>query len=171
VRVTSLQYVLSPRAARVTAAKEAMNRLYVVENRFTLTGSMADHRLRCGEPNPGVTYAPPARLPDAMKDSGLSSLVGHWRPRRKRRQFDEQWITEAANDLVAKAGASLVLSGAHQPVVVATAGLCDEFPHLKNIGAHFCCASSRRNPNTKISCNWRRTLLREILRQLFRFRR
>ena len=31
---------------RVSAAKDSMNRLYVVENRFTLTGAMADHRLR-----------------------------------------------------------------------------------------------------------------------------
>src|SRR2546421_82979 len=32
---------------RVGEAKDAMNRLYVVENRFTLTGAMADHRMRC----------------------------------------------------------------------------------------------------------------------------
>src|SRR5438046_5674788 len=32
---------------RVSTAKDTMNRLYVVENRFTLTGAMADLRLRC----------------------------------------------------------------------------------------------------------------------------
>src|SRR5205823_14174856 len=32
---------------RVKSAADNMNRLYVVENRFTLTGAMADHRLRC----------------------------------------------------------------------------------------------------------------------------
>ena len=31
---------------RVNSANDSMNRLYVVENRFTLTGAMADHRLR-----------------------------------------------------------------------------------------------------------------------------
>jgi molybdopterin-containing oxidoreductase family iron-sulfur binding subunit len=33
-------------------------------------------------------------------------------------QFDEQWLTEAANDLVSKSGASLVLAGPNQPVAV-----------------------------------------------------
>ncbi|PYI71895.1 MAG: hydrogenase, partial [Verrucomicrobia bacterium] len=32
---------------RVKSPADNMNRLYVVENRFTLTGAMADHRLRC----------------------------------------------------------------------------------------------------------------------------
>src|SRR5437762_5050575 len=32
---------------RVNSSKDSMNRLYVVENHFTLTGAMADHRLRC----------------------------------------------------------------------------------------------------------------------------
>ena len=31
---------------RVTAPKDSMNRLYVVENHYTLTGAMADHRTR-----------------------------------------------------------------------------------------------------------------------------
>src|SRR4029078_10301609 len=31
---------------RVSAPKDSMNRLYVVENRYTLTGAMADHRMR-----------------------------------------------------------------------------------------------------------------------------
>ena len=31
---------------RVNSPKDAPNRLYVVENRYTLTGAMADHRLR-----------------------------------------------------------------------------------------------------------------------------
>ena len=37
---------------RVSSPKDSMNRLYVVEQRFTLTGAMADHRLRCpGQPD------------------------------------------------------------------------------------------------------------------------
>src|SRR5207249_4284574 len=32
---------------RAKESGESMNRLYVVENHFTVTGGMADHRLRC----------------------------------------------------------------------------------------------------------------------------
>jgi hypothetical protein len=32
--------------------------------------------------------------------------------------FDDRWITECANDLISKPGASLVVAGAQQPVVV-----------------------------------------------------
>src|SRR5436305_15239466 len=32
---------------RLSSSKDNMNRLYVVENRFTLTAAIADHRLRC----------------------------------------------------------------------------------------------------------------------------
>ncbi len=46
-----------------------MNRLYVVENRFTLTGAMADHRLRL----------PASQIPSV-----------HLSARRKNRRADER---------------------------------------------------------------------------------
>ncbi len=33
-------------------------------------------------------------------------------------KFDERWLTECANDLISKPGASLVVAGPQQPVVV-----------------------------------------------------
>src|SRR5437773_7822008 len=62
---------------RVKSSKDAMNRLYVVENRFTITGAMADHRLRCAASQiPAFTYALAGKIANATKDPGLSSVLG-----------------------------------------------------------------------------------------------
>ena len=105
---------------RITDSKGSMNRLYVVENRFTLTGAMADHRLRCPASQiPAFAYALALKIAGATKDAGLSSTIATLKaPEGAVEKFDDQWLGELANDLLAKPGASLVLSGAHQPVVV-----------------------------------------------------
>ena len=104
---------------RVTSAEDRMNRLYVVENRFTLTGAMADHRLRVPASQIGAfAYALAGKISAATKDAGLGAMVGSLAAPEGAMQFDERWITEAANDLVSKPGASLVIVGQQQPVVV-----------------------------------------------------
>ena len=114
--ITSVRAFASRR--RVKEAKDGMNRLYVVENRFTLTGSMADHRLRCPASQiPGITHALASKIAAATKDAGLSSVLATLKA-PEGVTFDDRWLTEVAADLVAKSGASLVLAGSHQPVVV-----------------------------------------------------
>src|ERR1700730_17186522 len=104
---------------RMKAAKNSMNRLYVVENRFTLTGVMADHRLRVPAAQiPAFTRALSEKIIAATKDPSLGSVLGTLPEQTNAPKFDEQWLTEMANDLMAKPGASLVLAGAQQPVVV-----------------------------------------------------
>src|SRR5437870_4962288 len=104
---------------RIGAAKETMNRLYVVENRFTLTGAMADHRMRCPASQiPAFAHALAGKIAAATKDEGLFSVLATLKAPEGAASFNEQWLTEAANDLVAKPGASLVLAGWSQPVVV-----------------------------------------------------
>jgi MoCo/4Fe-4S cofactor protein with predicted Tat translocation signal len=104
---------------RVSSAKDSMNRLYVVENRYTLTGAMADHRLRLPASQiPLITHAIATRVATATKDAGLGSVLATLQVPAGAAQFDEQWLNEAVNDLVSKSGASLVLAGPQQPVVV-----------------------------------------------------
>ena len=131
---------------RVTTAKDTMNRLYAVENRFTLTGAMADHRLRCPASQvPAFTHALATKIASATKDTGLSSTIATLMPPVGAMQFDDQWLTECANDLMAKPGASLVLAGSHQPVVVQLMVYAINSA-LKNVGATVILREHTRNP-------------------------
>src|SRR5437879_6169963 len=133
---------------RVSAAKDTMNRLYVVENRFTLTGAMADHRLRCPASQISVfTHALAGKILAATKDAGLSSLVATLKVPAGTATFDDRWLSEAANDLVAKPGASLVVAGPNQPAVVQLLVYAINSA-LKNLGATLVVREFPRNPKT-----------------------
>ena len=104
---------------RVTSAKDSMNRLYVVENRYTLTGAMADHRLRIPASQiPAFTHALAAKIRAATGHPGVGGVVATLAPPQGAFPFDDRWLTECANDLVSKSGASLVVASPQQPVAV-----------------------------------------------------
>ena len=104
---------------RVNSAVDNMNRLYVVENRFTLTGAMADHRLRCPASQiAAFAHALAGKILSGTTDASLSTVFGNLQGLNGGGTFDEKWVSEAANDLLAKPGASLVLVGPTQPVAV-----------------------------------------------------
>src|SRR5438128_5683124 len=104
---------------RVNSSKDSMNRLYVVENRFTLTGAMADHRLRYPASQiAAFTHALAQKILGGTNDAGLGAVIGNVQTPAGGSSFDEQWLSEAANDLLAKPGASLVLTGPNQPLAV-----------------------------------------------------
>ncbi|PYI63273.1 MAG: hydrogenase [Verrucomicrobia bacterium] len=101
---------------RVKSAADSMNRLYVVENRFTLTGAMADHRLRCPASQiAAFAHALAKKILAGTNDAGLGGLVNNLQTPAGGTTFNEQWLGEAANDLLTKPGASLVLTGPNQP--------------------------------------------------------
>ncbi|MBW2214456.1 MAG: 4Fe-4S dicluster domain-containing protein [Deltaproteobacteria bacterium] len=98
-----------------------MSRLYVVESNLTVTGTMADHRLRMPQADIGwfarvLMFVLAARGVDSLKQvadivqrgSGSADLEG----------LDLTWLTPLADDLLQNAGRSMVIAGAGQPAYV-----------------------------------------------------
>jgi len=133
---------------RVTSAKDSMNRLYVVENRFTLTGAMADHRLRCPASQiAAFTHALARRIVAATNDAALGAFVGNLQSPGDEGTFDDQWLGGVVSDLLAKPGASLVLAGPGQPVAVHLLAYAINGA-LKNFGHTVIVREVPRNPRT-----------------------
>ena len=118
-----------PAAPPATAAGEThaapvgpgINRLYVVESNFTLTGAQADHRLRLRASDVSSFAADLAReisaLPQGLKILGQS----------------DKFLTAVAKDLLAHKGRAIVIAGPRQPARVhALAALMNQV--LGNIG-------------------------------------
>ncbi len=101
---------------RVKNPGDPMNRLYVVENRYTNTGAVADHRLRLAASqviNFAATLA--QKLGVAVpavngKPVPLLDLAAN--------SFLNRWLTGLAKDLQANSGKAMIVAGAHQPALV-----------------------------------------------------
>jgi molybdopterin-containing oxidoreductase family iron-sulfur binding subunit len=94
-----------------------MNRLYAVENRYTVTGGMADHRLRIPASQVGVfamqLAAEISKLAGGAIPVAVNGTVGN-----AAASYPAAWVEEVAKDLVANHGRALVLAGAQQPTAV-----------------------------------------------------
>ncbi len=107
----SLAHARGFSAGRKVAKKDdPMNRLYAVESGLSLTGSMADHRLRLASSH---MLAFTAKLAAATQQS-VSGLV----PFVQDVGVAQAWVNECANDLLAHKGNALVVAGAHLPAEV-----------------------------------------------------
>ena len=97
------------RKVATKADADRMNRLYVAESSFTLTGSMADHRLR-------LASSDVIRLAAAL----AVKITGNTAAAALAEGLDvkPEWIAECAADLLLHRGDSLVVAGAHQPAQV-----------------------------------------------------
>jgi molybdopterin-containing oxidoreductase family iron-sulfur binding subunit len=82
-----------------------LNRLYVVEGGFSLTGGMADHRLRIA---PSQVVAVAAEIANTLKPGSVSINGATLDPHQK------QWAAECAKDLQKNAEKSVVLAGTRQ---------------------------------------------------------
>lgn len=96
---------------KVTSVKDDMNRLYVVESGFTLTGGMADHRLRLASSH--MLALAGALAAQIVGDSSFAALAQGLDFKDK-----EKWIAECVADLKSHQGESLVVAGAHLPAEV-----------------------------------------------------
>ncbi len=99
-----------------------MNRLYVVEGRYTLTGGMADHRLRVRTSQTLKVAVKLAQIiaektDDAALKAAAGAVVLNGTDTTLRADY-KQWLTLAAEDLVSKKGAAVVVTGsAHSPAL------------------------------------------------------
>jgi molybdopterin-containing oxidoreductase family iron-sulfur binding subunit len=110
---------------RAGASGGAMNRLYAVEGVYSLTGAMADHRLRL-ESRQIARFL--AALAARLGVSEASSQAGVEVP-----GVDARWIDGLAKDLLANRGTGLIVAGERQPAAV-HAAVCALNAHLGNTG-------------------------------------
>jgi MoCo/4Fe-4S cofactor protein with predicted Tat translocation signal len=90
---------------RVASREDPMSRLYVAESALTLTGSMADHRLRLASSHQAAFAAAlAARIAGTPAPAAAQAL-----------DLNQAWIDACAEDLIANRGAGLVVAGSHLP--------------------------------------------------------
>ena len=96
---------------RLAKKGDPMNRLYVAESGLTLTGMMADHRLRLASSHM-LAFAAKLALAIAPNESrGVASLA-------EGLTVDAKWLDECVADLNAHNGQCLIVAGAHLPAEV-----------------------------------------------------
>jgi MoCo/4Fe-4S cofactor protein with predicted Tat translocation signal len=98
---------------RLESENDEMNRLYAVESSMTVTGAMADHRMRLKSLLVGSFTAALIRelsRQGLKTDSILPNIQFFTAP-----ELDHDWIGAAARDLIRNKGSSLVVAGRHQP--------------------------------------------------------
>ncbi len=114
-----------PEGAGYEAKPDAstMNRLYSVESAFSLTGGMADHRLRIA-PSRVVAIAAQIARELGAPDGGISPLTD---------ANELKWVSELAKDLKASGAKTAVLAGSRQSKAVKHLALAINIA-LGNIG-------------------------------------
>ncbi|MES2709545.1 MAG: TAT-variant-translocated molybdopterin oxidoreductase [Verrucomicrobiota bacterium] len=116
---TTGQFMSGRKAEKNT---DPMNRLYAVESNYTLTGGMADHRMRVhASQTLKVAVRLAALIAESTKDAALAAaaasvkLTGGYDGGRE--DYDV-WLKLAAEDLASKLGKSVVIAGSQQSEAV-----------------------------------------------------
>lgn len=103
---------------KLEKATDLMNRLYVVESTYTVTGTMADHRLRLPASQIGAFLLAVAKELKAAHGAKLAAAASVPNLPEAGVAFPEKWVKATAADLAASAAKSVVIVGARQPAWV-----------------------------------------------------
>jgi molybdopterin-containing oxidoreductase family iron-sulfur binding subunit len=113
-RPSNLAYARAFAKRRDPAEGGELSRLYVAEPRYSLTGGMADHRLRAKSQD---IYALAAAI--AARIGGpLASLAATATAKARLPAAYEKWVEVVAADLQGHSGRCLVIAGERQPAAV-----------------------------------------------------
>src|SRR5581483_3669914 len=99
---------------RVAGVNDEMNRLYAVESYFSITGAMADHRLRLQSGRIAGFLAALAKKLNVTA-GGVDALAGKF-------SGDQKWLDAVAKDLEGHKGKSIVVVGPRQPAALHALG-------------------------------------------------
>lgn len=100
---------------KVLSAKDAkkMNRLYSIESDLTITGGLADHRLRL-ESSQFVAFANLlASEIFTIRNFGNKDEINRLRKRGNSLQIHSDWVKKCAVDICTKPSASVIIPGSH----------------------------------------------------------
>ncbi|NBR45678.1 MAG: 4Fe-4S dicluster domain-containing protein [Verrucomicrobia bacterium] len=101
---------------RIRKPGDKISRLYVAEPRFSITGSMADHRLRLRAGEVGAFLLELGRQIRGLRaNAELNAALAAAPDLPLPHGVNPAWIRECAADLVANSGRSVVLVGRRQP--------------------------------------------------------
>ncbi len=98
---------------RVKSEQDTMNRLYVAESAMSVTGGMADHRIKMKNSDIGNFVAV---IATEMKKQGIN--VPGSGSLTSKINFDKNFVKELVADLIKNRGNSLVVAGRTQPTQV-----------------------------------------------------
>lgn len=93
---------------KVESKTDSMNRLYVVESAMSVTGSMADHRMRVKSSSIGQFVVD---LTDELLGQGLSHPLLDRSTLETSDNHDKKWLSAVASDLISNTGRSVIVAG------------------------------------------------------------
>ncbi len=98
---------------RVQSEQDSMNRFYAVEGNLSITGGMADHRLRLASSQIGAFVE---ALAFELQEQGVG--LGSAEDKRGLFNAQQKWLQAVAKDLISAKGRCLVVAGQDQGVGV-----------------------------------------------------